>query len=221
MLCAVTCCVKGDVRRCNVQVFNIAAAPASQYQRRDANDWRSILQSTWCNSPVQRRAGTCSVEGRLLLSVITVSVLSVMVLTLRLYSPVQRRAGTCSVEGWLLLSVITVSVLSVMVLRLLLYSPVQRRAGTRSVKGRLLLSVITVSVLSVMVLRLLLCDCLGDICRHRTTSMEQSVAQSQTMWAVIRPVQAVTETVRPRCSLNCFWLHRMAIFLFKWCDATS
>jgi len=33
--------------------------------------------------------------------------------------------------------------------------------------------------------------------------------QSQTMWAVIRPFQAVTEdifirTVRPRCSVNCF-----------------
>ena len=45
--------------------------------------------------------------------------------------------------------------------------------------------------------------------RRRTTSLEQSAAQSQTMWAVIRPVQAVTEdifiqTVRPRCSVNCF-----------------
>ena len=44
------------------------------------------------------------------------------------------------------------------------------------------------------------------------TSLEQSAAQSQTMWAVIRPVQAVTEdifirTVRPRrsvfLSFNC------------------
>ena len=38
------------------------------------------------------------------------------------------------------------------------------------------------------------------------TSLEQSAAQSQTMWAVIRPVQAVTEdifirTVRPRRSV--------------------
>ena len=31
-----------------------------------------------------------------------------------------------------------------------------------------------------------------DLCRRRTTSLEQSAAQSQTMWAVIRPVQAVT-----------------------------
>jgi len=43
-----------------------------------------------------------------------------------------------------------------------------------------------------------------DLCRHRTTSLEQS----QTMWAVIRPVQAVTEdiiirTARARRSLNC------------------
>jgi len=44
--------------------------------------------------------------------------------------------------------------------------------------------------------------------RRRTTSLEQSAAQSQTMWAVIRPVQAVTEdifirTVRPwRSALN-------------------
>ena len=38
---------------------------------------------------------------------------------------------------------------------------------------------------------------------------KQSAAQSQTMWAVIRSVQAVTEdifirTVRPRRSVNCF-----------------
>jgi len=37
----------------------------------------------------------------------------------------------------------------------------------------------------------------------------KSAAQSETMWAVIRPVQAVTEdifmrTVRPRRSVNCF-----------------
>jgi len=48
-----------------------------------------------------------------------------------------------------------------------------------------------------------------DLCRRRTTSLEQSVALSQTMLAVIRPVQAVTEdifirTVRPRRSVNCF-----------------
>ena len=50
-----------------------------------------------------------------------------------------------------------------------------------------------------------------DLCRRRTTSLEQSAAQSQTMWAVIRPVQAVTEdifilihTLRPRRSVNCF-----------------
>ena len=44
--------------------------------------------------------------------------------------------------------------------------------------------------------------------RRRTTSLEQSAAQSQTMWAVIRPVQAVNKdifirTVRPRRSANC------------------
>ena len=32
-----------------------------------------------------------------------------------------------------------------------------------------------------------------DLCRHRTTSLEQSAAQSQTTWAVLRPVQAITE----------------------------
>jgi len=46
-----------------------------------------------------------------------------------------------------------------------------------------------------------------DLCRRRTTSLEQSAAQSQTIWAVTRPVQAVTEdictrTVRPRRSVN-------------------
>ena len=44
---------------------------------------------------------------------------------------------------------------------------------------------------------------------HATTSLEQSAGQSQTMWAVIRPVQAVTEdifirTMRPQHSVNCF-----------------
>jgi len=33
----------------------------------------------------------------------------------------------------------------------------------------------------------------GDRAFRRTISLEQSAAQSQTMWAVIRPVQAVTE----------------------------
>jgi len=47
------------------------------------------------------------------------------------------------------------------------------------------------------------------LCRRRTTSLEQSAALFQTMWAVIRPVQAVTEdifirTMRPRRSVNCF-----------------
>ena len=47
------------------------------------------------------------------------------------------------------------------------------------------------------------------LCRRRTASLKQSAAQSQTMWAVIRPVQAVTEdifirTERPRHSVNCF-----------------
>ena len=47
-----------------------------------------------------------------------------------------------------------------------------------------------------------------DLCHCRTTSLEQSAAQSQTMSAVIRPVQAVTEdifiqTVRPQRSVNC------------------
>ena len=44
-----------------------------------------------------------------------------------------------------------------------------------------------------------------DLCRRRTSSLEQSAAQCQTMEAVIRPVQAVTgeifiRTVRPRRS---------------------
>ena len=44
---------------------------------------------------------------------------------------------------------------------------------------------------------------------RRTTNLEQSDAQSQTMWAVIRPVQAVTgeifiQTVKPWRSVNCF-----------------
>ena len=48
-----------------------------------------------------------------------------------------------------------------------------------------------------------------DLCRHRTTSLEQSAAQSHTTCTVIWPVQAVTEdvfirTVRPRHSVNCF-----------------
>ena len=34
-----------------------------------------------------------------------------------------------------------------------------------------------------------------DLCRCRTTSLEQSAAQYQTMWAVIWPVQAVTEDI--------------------------
>jgi len=41
------------------------------------------------------------------------------------------------------------------------------------------------------------------------------------MWAVIRPVQAVTEdifirTVRPRRSVNCFKLRRIEIFLLTY-----
>ena len=49
-----------------------------------------------------------------------------------------------------------------------------------------------------------------DLCRCRTTSLEQSTAQSQTMWPVIWPVHPVTgdifiPTVRPRCSVNCFF----------------
>ena len=43
----------------------------------------------------------------------------------------------------------------------------------------------------------------------RITRMKQSADQSQTMWAVIWPVQAVTEDIfirtgRPQCSVNCF-----------------
>ena len=46
-------------------------------------------------------------------------------------------------------------------------------------------------------------------CHRRTTSLEQSAAQSQTMWAVMRPVLLATEdifiqTVRARHSVNCF-----------------
>ena len=48
-----------------------------------------------------------------------------------------------------------------------------------------------------------------DLCHRRTTSLQQSAAQSQTMWAAIHPVQAVTEatfirTVRPRTAQDCF-----------------
>ena len=48
-----------------------------------------------------------------------------------------------------------------------------------------------------------------DLCRCRTTSLEQSASKSQTMWFVIQPVQAVTEdifnwTVRSWCNVNCF-----------------
>jgi len=47
------------------------------------------------------------------------------------------------------------------------------------------------------------------LCSRRTTGLERSAAQSQTTWAVVRPVQAVTEdifiqTVRPHRSVNCF-----------------
>jgi len=40
--------------------------------------------------------------------------------------------------------------------------------------------------------------------------MEQLATQSQTMWAVIWPVQVATEyifiqTGRPQCSVNCFF----------------
>ena len=34
-----------------------------------------------------------------------------------------------------------------------------------------------------------------DLCCCRTTSLKQSAAQSQTMWAVMRPVKAVTEEI--------------------------
>jgi len=34
-----------------------------------------------------------------------------------------------------------------------------------------------------------------DLCHRRTTSLEQSAAQSQTMWVVIRPVDAVAEDI--------------------------
>jgi len=49
------------------------------------------------------------------------------------------------------------------------------------------------------------------LCRCRTTSLEQSAAQSQTMWAVIQPVQSVTgeifiRTVRLWHSVNCTYL---------------
>jgi len=63
-----------------------------------------------------------------------------------------------------------------------------------------------------------------DLCRCRTTSLEKYAVQSLTMWwlwAVIRPLQAVTEdifirTVRPRHSVNCFYLHRIEIFLLTY-----
>ena len=48
-----------------------------------------------------------------------------------------------------------------------------------------------------------------DLCLRRTTSLEQSAAQFQIMWAAIRSVQSVTEdifirTVRLRRDVNCF-----------------
>ena len=48
-----------------------------------------------------------------------------------------------------------------------------------------------------------------NLCHHRTTNLAQSETQSQTMWAVIWPVQAVTGDIiirraRPRRSVNCF-----------------
>jgi len=48
-----------------------------------------------------------------------------------------------------------------------------------------------------------------DLSRCKTTSLEQSAALSQTIWAVVRPVQAITENIfirtgRPRRSVNCF-----------------
>ena len=60
-----------------------------------------------------------------------------------------------------------------------------------------------------------------DLCRRMPLSLEQSAAQSQTTWAVIRPVQAVTEdifirTVKPRRSVNCFQLRRIEIFLLTY-----
>ena len=60
-----------------------------------------------------------------------------------------------------------------------------------------------------------------DLCRRRTTSLEQSAAQSQTMWAVIRPVQVVTEeifirTVKPWRSVNCFQLCQIEVFFLTY-----
>ena len=59
-----------------------------------------------------------------------------------------------------------------------------------------------------------------DLCCRRTTSLEQSAAQSKTMWAVIWPVQAVTKdilirTVRPRQSLNCIWIVKRLLLITK------
>jgi len=51
------------------------------------------------------------------------------------------------------------------------------------------------------------------LCRRRTTSLKQFAAQSQTMWAVRRPVQAVTEDIfmaTVQCEL--FYLRRIEIF---------
>ena len=41
-----------------------------------------------------------------------------------------------------------------------------------------------------------------DFCCRKNTSLEQSAAQSQTTWAVIRPVQAVTEDIFKRLTLR-------------------
>jgi len=58
--------------------------------------------------------------------------------------------------------------------------------------------------------RILLCNMDGIHVNmdHKTETVKQSTAQSQTMWAVIRPVQAVTEdtfiwTVRSQHTVNC------------------
>jgi len=57
------------------------------------------------------------------------------------------------------------------------------------------------------------CSSFGDG-TFATTSLEQSAAQSQTTWGVIRPVQVVTEhvfirTVRPQHTVNYFYLRRI------------
>ena len=60
-----------------------------------------------------------------------------------------------------------------------------------------------------------------DLCRRRTTGLEQSAAQSQTMWAVIQSVQMVAEDifirkVRAQRSVNSFLKYSYLLTYLSW-----